>query len=105
MELDSASVRTLQTICLRLERLVSGAVAKHGRASDQSMVLLSLPIKDNADMEDLTRIADNCIARIEVMPRSISFADGVQLKLPRILNLWDMWHVCFFNRTAFRSCT
>ncbi|KAI8603803.1 hypothetical protein EDD21DRAFT_12884 [Dissophora ornata] len=65
MVLDSSSVRTLQNICLRLERLVSGAVAKHGRATDQSLELLSLPIEDNADMDCLTRIADNCIARIE----------------------------------------
>ncbi|KAF9433862.1 cysteinyl-tRNA synthetase, partial [Entomortierella beljakovae] len=65
MVLDSASIRSLQTICLRLERLVSGAVAKHGRATEQSLSLLSLSIKDNADQEDLQRIADNCIARIE----------------------------------------
>ncbi|KAF9356390.1 cysteinyl-tRNA synthetase [Mortierella sp. AD094] len=65
MVLDSASVRTLQTICLRLERLVSGAVAKHGRATEQSLALLSLIIRDNADQDDLQRIAENCIARIE----------------------------------------
>ncbi|KAG0315946.1 cysteinyl-tRNA synthetase [Dissophora globulifera] len=65
MVLDAASVRMLQTICLRLERLVSGAVAKHGRVTEQSLGLLSLPIKENADQDDLVRIADNCIARIE----------------------------------------
>ncbi|KAG0016177.1 cysteinyl-tRNA synthetase, partial [Entomortierella chlamydospora] len=65
MVLDSASVRTLQTICLRLERLVSGAVARHGRATEQSLALLSLTIQDNADQDDLQRIAENCIARIE----------------------------------------
>lgn len=62
MVLDVASIRLLQSICLRLERLVSGA----GRATEQMLVLLSLPIRDNADQDDLVRIADNCISRIEV---------------------------------------
>ncbi|KAF9288576.1 cysteinyl-tRNA synthetase [Mortierella alpina] len=65
MALDPVSVRSLQTICLRLERLVSGAVAKHGLASDQSLSLLSLAIKDKADQDDLVKIAENCISRIE----------------------------------------
>lgn len=64
--LDPTSVRALQTISLRLERLVSGAVAKHGRATEQSLTLFSLVIRDNADQADLIRIADNCISRIEV---------------------------------------
>lgn len=58
-------MRSLQTISLRLEQVVSGAVAKRGRASEQTLELLSLPIKDGADQNDLARIADNCIARIE----------------------------------------
>lgn len=62
MVLDVASIRLLQSICLRLERLVSGA----GRATEQMLALLSLPIRDNADQDDLVRIADNCISRIEV---------------------------------------
>ena len=66
MALDPMTVRSLQTICLRLERLVSGAVAKHGRASEQSLALLSLAIKDNADHDDLVSITESCISRIEV---------------------------------------
>jgi hypothetical protein len=62
MVLDAASIRLLQSICLRLERLVSGA----GRATEQMLALLSLPIRDNADQDELVRIADNCISRIEV---------------------------------------
>ncbi|KAG0249530.1 cysteinyl-tRNA synthetase, partial [Mortierella polycephala] len=65
MALDASSVRSLQTICLRLERLVSGAVAQHGRASEQSLALFALAIKDNADQDDLVRIAENCVSRIE----------------------------------------
>ncbi|KAI1296945.1 cysteinyl-tRNA synthetase [Mortierella claussenii] len=65
MSLDPTSVRMIQTICLRLERLVSGAVAKYGRAADQDLTLLSLSIRDNADQDDLERIAENCISRIE----------------------------------------
>ncbi|KAG0280494.1 cysteinyl-tRNA synthetase [Linnemannia exigua] len=61
MVLDVASVRLLQSICLRLERLVSGA----SRATEQTLALLSLPIRDNADQDDLVRLADNCISRIE----------------------------------------
>lgn len=72
VSLDSNYVRSLQTISLRLERLVSGAVAKHGRASEQTLELLSLPIKDGADQNDLARIADNCIARIEVIRQAQS---------------------------------
>lgn len=64
--LDATSVRALQTISLRLERLVSGAVARHGRASELSLTLFSLVIRDNADQADLIRIAENCISRIEV---------------------------------------
>ncbi|KAF9350055.1 cysteinyl-tRNA synthetase [Mortierella sp. AD094] len=63
--LDPASVRSLQLICLRLERLASGATAQQGRVPDQSLALLSIPIKDNADQEDLSRIAENYITRIE----------------------------------------
>ncbi|KAG0205801.1 cysteinyl-tRNA synthetase [Mortierella sp. GBA30] len=63
--LDPTSVRALQTICLRLERLASGATAAHGRVSDQSLALLSVPIKDNSDQDDLSRIAEHCITRIE----------------------------------------
>ncbi|KAF9350848.1 cysteinyl-tRNA synthetase, partial [Mortierella sp. NVP85] len=63
--LDCTSVRDLQAISLRLERLVSGAVATHGRASEKTLDLLSLHIEDSADQRDLVRIADNCIARIE----------------------------------------
>ncbi|KAI1296249.1 cysteinyl-tRNA synthetase [Mortierella claussenii] len=63
--LDPASVQALQMICLRLERLASGATAKHGRVPDQSLALLSLPIKDNVDQEDLSKIAENYITRIE----------------------------------------
>ncbi|KAG0198384.1 cysteinyl-tRNA synthetase [Mortierella sp. GBA30] len=65
MVLDPVSVRSLQTICLRLERLVSGAVARHGRASEQSISLLSLAIKDTEDQDDLVNIAENCVSRIE----------------------------------------
>ncbi|KAF9920313.1 cysteinyl-tRNA synthetase [Linnemannia zychae] len=61
MVLDVASIRSLQSICLRLERLVSGA----GRPTEQTLALLSLPIRDNADQDDLARFADNCISRIE----------------------------------------
>ncbi|KAF9183787.1 cysteinyl-tRNA synthetase [Haplosporangium sp. Z 11] len=63
--LDSASVRALQLICLRLERLASGATAQHGRVPDQTLALLSLPIKDNADQDDLLRIAEHYITRLE----------------------------------------
>ena len=63
--LDAASVRALQLICLRLERLASGATARQGRIPDQSLMLLSLPIKDNASQDDLLRIAENYITRIE----------------------------------------
>lgn len=66
MALDPSSVRALQMICLRLERLASGATAQHGRVSEQSLVLLSLPIKDNAEQDDLSRIAEHYITRIEV---------------------------------------
>ncbi|KAF9968143.1 cysteinyl-tRNA synthetase [Mortierella alpina] len=65
LALDPSSVRTLQMICLRLERLASGATAQHGRVSEQSLVLLSLPIKDNAEQDDLSRIAEHYITRIE----------------------------------------
>lgn len=64
--LDAASVRALQLICLRLERLAAGTTAQHGRATDQSHTLLSLPIKDNADQNDLTLIAESYVTRIEV---------------------------------------
>ncbi|KAF9576051.1 cysteinyl-tRNA synthetase [Mortierella alpina] len=63
--LDPTSVRALQMICLRLERLASGATAQHGRVSEQSLVLLSLPIKENAEQDDLSRIAEHYITRIE----------------------------------------
>ncbi|KAF8967218.1 cysteinyl-tRNA synthetase [Entomortierella lignicola] len=91
MILDSASVRTLQSLSLRLERLVSGAVAKHGRASEESLALLSLVIRDNADQEDLQRIAENCIARIEncfsqlYMAKSGPFVD-VLASLSKVLD-------------------
>ncbi|KAI7819044.1 hypothetical protein BC939DRAFT_270972 [Gamsiella multidivaricata] len=65
MDLDPSSVRALQMICLRLERLASGTTAQQGRATDQTLTLLSLPIKDNADQADLLRIAENYITRIE----------------------------------------
>ena len=64
--LDVASVRALQLICLRLERLAAGTTAQHGRATEQSLVLLSLPIKDNADQNDLNLIAESYVTRIEV---------------------------------------
>ncbi|KAG0349471.1 cysteinyl-tRNA synthetase, partial [Podila humilis] len=63
--LDSTSVRALQSICLRLERLASGATAESGRASEQALHLLAIPIKDNADDSDLAQIADHYICRIE----------------------------------------
>ncbi|KAG0347537.1 cysteinyl-tRNA synthetase [Podila humilis] len=63
--LDPTSVRTLQTISLRLERLVSGALAKHGKVTESNLTLLSLVIRDNADQADLIRIAESCISRIE----------------------------------------
>lgn len=65
VDLELASVRSLQSICLRLERLASGTTAQHGRATDQSLTLLSLPVKTNADQDDLLRIAENYIVRIE----------------------------------------
>jgi hypothetical protein len=65
--LDAASVRALQLICLRLERLAAGTTAQHGRATEQSLTLLSLAIKDNADQNDLTLIAESYITRIEVI--------------------------------------
>ncbi|KAF9428891.1 hypothetical protein BGZ94_000612 [Podila epigama] len=52
-------------ICLRLERVASGAVAESGRASDQALALLAIPVKDNADQDDLERIAEHYITRIE----------------------------------------
>ncbi|KAG0239902.1 cysteinyl-tRNA synthetase [Mortierella sp. GBA43] len=64
-DLDLLSVRSLQSICLRLERLASGATAHCGRASEQNLALLSLPVKTNADQDDLLRIAENYIVRIE----------------------------------------
>jgi len=64
--LDPTFVRALQNICLRLERLASGSTAQHGRAPDQSLALLALPIKDNADQDDLSRITENLISRVEV---------------------------------------
>ncbi|KAF9132411.1 cysteinyl-tRNA synthetase [Mortierella sp. 14UC] len=63
--LDAASVRALQMICLRLERLAAGTTAQHGRATEQSLILLSLPIKDNTDQNDLTVIAESYVTRIE----------------------------------------
>ncbi|KAG0258230.1 cysteinyl-tRNA synthetase [Mortierella polycephala] len=63
--LDSASVRALQLICLRLERLASGATAQHGRVPDQTLALLSLPVKDNADQDELSRVAEHYITRLE----------------------------------------
>ncbi|KAG0292758.1 cysteinyl-tRNA synthetase [Linnemannia gamsii] len=63
--LDAASVRALQLICLRLERLAAGTTAQHGRATEQSLTLLSLSIKDNADQNDLTLIAESYVTRIE----------------------------------------
>ncbi|KAF9393077.1 cysteinyl-tRNA synthetase, partial [Podila verticillata] len=62
--LDPASVRALQTICLRLERLASS-----GESTLVPLVplvpLLAIPIKDNADQDDLARIAEHYICRIE----------------------------------------
>ena len=52
-------------ICLRLERLASGTTGHHGRASDQNLASLSLSIKDNAEQDDLARIAESYIVRIE----------------------------------------
>ncbi|KAF8936980.1 cysteinyl-tRNA synthetase [Dissophora ornata] len=63
--LDPVSVRALQMICLRLERLASGTTGQHGRASDQDLASLSLSIKDNTEQDDLARIAENYIVRIE----------------------------------------
>lgn len=69
--LDTASVRALQMICLRLERLAAGTTAQHGRATEQSLALLSLPIKDNADQNDLNLIAESYVTRIEVTFRFV----------------------------------
>ncbi|KAF9936188.1 cysteinyl-tRNA synthetase, partial [Modicella reniformis] len=65
VDLDLTSVRSLQMICLRLERLASGTTAQHGHATEHSLALLSLPIKDNANQDDLLQITENYIVRIE----------------------------------------
>ena len=81
--LDAASVRALQLICLRLERLASGTTAQHGRATEQSLAVLSLPIKDNADQHDLSRIAESYITRIEVSVRTMPMSTAVLLAFAR----------------------
>jgi len=63
--LDLDSVRSLQQICLRLERLASGTTAQYGPATEQGLTLLSLPVKTNASQDDLLTIAENYIVRIE----------------------------------------
>ncbi|KAF9585578.1 cysteinyl-tRNA synthetase [Lunasporangiospora selenospora] len=84
LALDPASIRSLLAICLRLERLASGAVAQHGRASEQDLSLLMLPIKDNADQDELARVAENTITRIEncfsrlYMTKSRHFVDVIE---------------------------
>ncbi|KAI9230134.1 MAG: hypothetical protein DHS80DRAFT_26692 [Piptocephalis tieghemiana] len=72
--LNPASIRYLGYVCLRLERLTSGEVAAAGTADamkrrtkyDHLHGLLTLSVKDGAGDEELMRILENLVARIEV---------------------------------------
>ncbi|KAG0236865.1 cysteinyl-tRNA synthetase [Actinomortierella wolfii] len=64
--LDAASLQRLQHLCLRLERLASGAVAKEGTLlSEEMLQLLSVPVKDLTDQQKLTAVMSSLVTRIE----------------------------------------
>ncbi|CAG8562928.1 1269_t:CDS:10 [Gigaspora margarita] len=65
---DPSCVRTLGYLCLRLERVVSGNVNHRTFRSsriDPMTRLLTLHVKDNADDEELMKIMESLITRIE----------------------------------------
>ncbi|CAG8449863.1 13101_t:CDS:10 [Dentiscutata heterogama] len=65
---DPSCVRTLGYLCLRLERVVSGNVShRTSRSSkiDHMAGLLTFHVKDNADDEELMKIMESLITRIE----------------------------------------
>ncbi|KAF9918896.1 cysteinyl-tRNA synthetase [Linnemannia zychae] len=82
--LDAASVRALQMICLRLERLAAGTTAQQGRATEQSLSLLSLSIKDSVDQNDLAVIAESYVTRIEN-----SFSQLYMAKTGHFVNVFE----------------
>ncbi|KAI9592287.1 hypothetical protein BDF19DRAFT_416382 [Syncephalis fuscata] len=65
--LDPDTVRQLGFFCLRLERITSGTVISLKRKSriDYLNGLLTFHVKDNAEDEELLRITENLITRIE----------------------------------------
>ncbi|KAG9284485.1 hypothetical protein G9A89_014089 [Geosiphon pyriformis] len=66
--LDPSSVRTLGYLCLRLERVASGNVktrSSRNSRTDYLTGLLTFHVKDNADDEELLRITESLITRIE----------------------------------------
>ncbi|CAG8525958.1 3888_t:CDS:10 [Paraglomus occultum] len=67
--LDPVAVRSLGYLCLRLERVASGNVlaARNVRNSraDYLSGLLTFHVKDNADDEELIRICESLVTRIE----------------------------------------
>ncbi|CAG8445716.1 14591_t:CDS:10 [Ambispora leptoticha] len=66
--LDPASVRSLGYLCLRLERVASGYVntrRTRNSRTDYLTGLLTFHVKDNADDEELLRITESLITRIE----------------------------------------
>jgi len=88
--LDPASVRALQTICLRLERLASGGESSALALvpiSVESLALLAVPVKDNADQDDLARIADHYICRIEVRNHYLNDHCSFHPSLPIFLSI------------------
>ncbi|CAG8447012.1 15253_t:CDS:10, partial [Dentiscutata erythropus] len=65
---DPSCVRTLGYLCLRLERVVSGNVShrtSRNSKTDHMAGLLTFHVKDNADDEELMKIMESLITRIE----------------------------------------
>ncbi|CAG8441853.1 2514_t:CDS:2 [Ambispora gerdemannii] len=66
--LDPSSIRALGYLCLRLERVASGYVntrRTRNSRTDYLTGLLTFHVKDNADDEELLRITESLITRIE----------------------------------------
>ncbi|KAG0258651.1 cysteinyl-tRNA synthetase [Actinomortierella ambigua] len=68
--LDAGSVQRLQHLCLRLERLASGAAGRDGGGagaamSEEMVQLLSVPLKDVTDQQKLTMVMASLVTRIE----------------------------------------
>jgi adenylate cyclase len=66
--LDPDTVRRLGFLCLRLERITSGTIIPPKRKSriDHLNGLLTFHVKDNVDDEELLRITENLVTRIQV---------------------------------------